>query len=316
MDFNYKKFINKLLSFSPRQFAGETKTAEYIVDILKKNNITFLIQEYTVELPYFKKGYFKCDNKNVDFLPSGLKSGKIGSKDNIVSSLIPSSITGNLENINFNPHSKAISLGNYYNKPSVSISRNSLFKVIKSKKISGEIKVERKKHKAKNILVGNVNNPKKIFFAHYDSILKGAIDNASGVATMLAVVLSKKNNVKNVLYVFSANEEISFDWPYYWGKGYREFENKYPQLLKKASQIFVIDCVGNGKTEIIKDPRMILKAFPLSNIDNLCKKVFIVTGCFDHLMTVYHSNDDDGRGIKKKYLIDAEKNIARIVNTN
>ena len=281
---------------------------------MNENNIEYILQKYSAKLPYFKKANLICDGRSVACLPSGLKSGKILGKDVILSSLISGSGVEEIKNINFNPHSDAISIPCYYNAPALAVSRNDLPKIFAAKKVSGQMSVVAKKHEVRNILVGNSRNPKNIFFAHYDSISLGACDNASGVSVMLSVLLSDQSNLKENLYVFSANEELSFDWPYYWGKGYREFEKKYLFLLKKVKNIFVIDSVGNDKTIEMKDLNMILLAFPIENISKFNKKTIVITGNFDKLMSVYHSELDNGKNINEKYLVEAENLVIKKAN--
>lgn len=309
--FNNLWFIKCLLEFSPRQLKNETKTAEFLMSFLEQNKIAYKLQRFAVNIPLIKKAVLSVDGKVLKCDGSSMVSGRISSKDKILNSLISSAVCQNEANINFNPKCTTISNSNYYFAPSISVNRNILNKIFKAKSIEGEVIVEKIKHKAKNILVGNAINPKTICFAHYDSIKTGAIDNASGVSVMMNAILEKPEKLKNTLYVFSACEELSYDKPVYWGNGFRVFEKKYFKQMDKAKKIIVIDCVGNGKTEIIKDKKMIKLGFPICNGGKWINKISFVTGDFDQLMTVYHSDLDDGRGLKKKYLEEANNIFTR-----
>ena len=129
---------------------------------------------------------------------------------------------------------------------------------------------QKKKQNTYQILIGNIKTPRNIIFSHFDSIGNGAIDNASGTAIMIQVILSNKKSLKDNLFVFDGNEEISYDKPVYWGKGYRNFEKKYGKQISKAEKLIVIDCVG-----------------------------------YDKLMNVYHSDLDIPELIKESYLEEA-----------
>lgn len=303
--FNNLQFIKNLLIFSPRQLENETKTAEFLMSFLDRYGIAYEQQKFIAEVPLLKKAVLEVDGKILKCDGCGMIGGKITGNDRLLNSLISSAVCQGEANINFNPQCSAISNSNYYFAPAISIKRDSLSKIFKAKNIKGEVVVEKIRHMAVNILVGNATNPEIICFAHYDSIKTGAIDNASGVSVVMNAILKTPKKLKNTLYVFSACEELSYDKPVYWGKGFRVFEKKYFKQMKKAKKIIVIDCVGNGKTEIVKDEKVIKLGFPIRNSGKWKNKIFFITGDFNHLMTVYHSDIDDGRGLSKKYLEEA-----------
>ncbi len=303
--FNHLFFIKQLLKYSPRQHTNEIKTAEFLMMYLDQQNITYQQHKFLARTPHFKKSLLIVDGKKLACDACGMVSGKIHNKNIILSSLLSSSICQNDANINFNPKCITISNSNHYFAPAISVDHNVLYKILKAKKVQGEILVEKLKHTAINILVGNTINPEVICFAHYDSIKTGAIDNASGVSIIMSAILKNQKSLKNVLYVFSANEELSYNKPVYWGYGFRVFEKKYFKQMENAKKIITIDSVGNGKTEIIKNKPIIKLGFPIININKWRKKIIFITGDFDHLMTVYHSDIDDGRGLSKKYLNEA-----------
>lgn len=314
---NQISFIKKILSFSPRQLEGETKTVSFIKKTLEKEGFSYKEQKFKTKIPEIKKAVLFADGKKIPCMGTSFTSGKIEGKENLVSSLIPSRFLSDVENINFNPECpKEISCSNYYRSPSLSVSRKDIMSVLKADNVKGEVIVEAKKHTSSNILVGNIKNPKIIIFAHYDSINAGAVDNASGVSAIMKTIIANPKTLINTLYVFAGNEELSYDKPTYWGRGYRFFEKKFANLMQKAKKIIVVDSVGNGKTQISQNPKLQYLAFPIENLKKFQRKTFIVFGDFKKLMAVYHSNADDIKrsGIKEKYLEESVKKIVSLIN--
>lgn len=305
--FNTIQFISQLLKFSPRQGKNERKTASFIISILKKYQINYSLQKFNAKIPLIQKAVLSVDGKKVKCKGCSFVSGKITNKDALVSSLIPSRFLLTYPNINFNPKCQSVSLDNFYFAPALAINKKDLPKILKAKKIKGEVKVKPYKYKSSNILVGNIKSPQMIIFAHYDSIEKGAIDNASGAAILMETIFSYPKALRKTLYVFIGNEELSYIQPTYWGYGFRVFEKKYKKLLDKAERILIIECVGNNKAIITQDKFLMNIIFPLKNLKKWENKIFILHGDIDKLMEVYHSNLDDLKQLKKKYLDDAAK---------
>jgi len=303
--FNYQEFIAKLVSFAPRQLEGETLARNFLISLLKESSINFTLQKFQTEIPLTQKVFLSADDKKLKCEGCAFVSGKIENNDVVLSSLLPSAICQEIANINFNPRCEGISLKNYYFAPAICVDYREVSSVIKAKKIKGEIVVERVKYQSANILVGNLKNPKTISFAHYDSIKKGAIDNASGVAILMKAILEKPEILKNNLLIFSGSEELSYDKPVYWGRGFRAFEKIYLSILNGAKKIIVIDCVGNAPVVNIKDLAIAKLAFPISSLNKIGKKIEIITANLDDLMQVYHSDLDDGRKIEERYLDEA-----------
>src|SRR6266446_4657729 len=218
--FDHIKFIEKLLEFSPRQGENETQTREFICSILDKEKIAYELEKFVTQLPKVEKASLIVDGKNISCEPTGFVSGQINNKHSLISSLISSQLTINQPNINFNPECDAISLSNFYFAPSLAVSKHDLPEILESRKISAELKVNPVEHESANILVGNTKNPKNILIAHYDCHKTGATDNASGVSVLMSLILGLPQTLKNTLYVFSGNEEISYDQPIYWGHGF------------------------------------------------------------------------------------------------
>ncbi len=168
--------------------------------------------------------------------------------------------------------------------------------------------VEKQKQTTYQILVGDRKNPKNIIFSHFDSVGTGAVDNATGTALMVELILSSPELLRDNLFVFDGNEEISYDHPVYWGRGYRNFEQKYPKQVERAQQLLVIDCIGYHKTQVLngKTNSTIVKlAFPIKHIEKYSGKIKLITSDYDKLMSVYHSDLDDGEMIEEKYMKEA-----------
>lgn len=313
--FSCMDFVQKILQFSPRQLKEETSTARFLMEYLASHNIPYQKQHFYTYVPLLKEANLVVDGKRVPCDGCSMEGGRIIGKSKILNSLLSSAICQNDPNINFNPKcADAFSNSNHYFAPAVSVTHEGLRAVLAGKDVKGEVVVEKKRHRSVNILVGNSARPKVICFAHYDSIKTGAIDNASGVTAMMAIIVNAPESLEDVLYVFAGNEELSYDKPVYWGHGFRAFEKKYSNLMEQAKRIIPIDSLGNGKTILITDPSLIKLGFPIANFQKWKKKIAFVTGDFDHLMTVYHSEIDDGRGLSEEYLQDAVQVISEEVS--
>ncbi len=307
--FHCLDYVKKIISFSPRQLQGEIDTANFIKKTLTENDIEYKEQKYHIDVPDFKSATLLVDGKDVECSGCGLKSGTISGKYKIISSLISSRVLRYEPNISFNAMCKgAISNSNHYFAPAIAVSNDGLKQILDGTDVKAETVVEKVKHESMNILVGNTKNPKTIIFAHYDSVKTGAIDNASGVSVTMATILENTDFLEEHLFVFSGNEELSYDEePAYWGYGFRVFEKAYTEQMEQCEKIIPIDSVGNGKNEIVTEKSMIMLGFPINNIDKWVHKVRFIIGDFDHLMTVYHSDIDDGRGMSEESLQEAKE---------
>ncbi|MFA5080023.1 MAG: M28 family peptidase [Candidatus Paceibacterota bacterium] len=303
--FNTIKFIEKLISFGERQGEAETCAAKYIIEILNQYGVGYFLHEFKTAIPLIRKSCVLADSKLVPSKGTSFTSGKINGKDSIVSSLVPLKFLFEYSNFNFNPECEIISQSNFYSAPSFAISKNDLGIVLNSKKVSAEIVVEKKEHISLNILVGNIRNPDNVIFAHYDSISLGATDNASGIAVLMDTIISDSELLIKNLFVFSGNEELSYDEPTYWGHGFREFEKDYLEILDKAKSIIVVDCVGNGKTVLENDDYVGNLSFPIINATLYSKKLFVMYGDIRKLFKVYHSDLDDLSQIDRNHLLEA-----------
>ncbi len=312
MKFNMLDFISKLVYFSSRQGIDEIKTAKLIISVLKNNKISYYMQEFETKYPKIKAN-LKVDGKKIECEGCSFVSGKIKNKNRTANSSARLKFFVTHPGINFNPKCKVISLDNFYFTPALAVNPTNIKKVISAKIINGEIKTKPCKYTSSNILVGNLKSPKNILFAHYDSIKRGATDNASSVSVLIKLIIENPYILKNSLVVFSGNEELSYDYPIYWGHGYREFERKYNNLLKKSKKIFVVECIGNGKTIISKDKKLLLEGFPIKNLKKIERKILLIHGDINKLMSVYHSDLDNVNEIKKKYLLEASNIILKLI---
>jgi len=311
--FDSLKFIKEFIRFSPRQHEKEMQAANFLVAILKENKIECVRQKFIAKIPVIKNKSLLVDGKKIECEASCFFGGKINDKSHLASSLFPSANLIETSSINFNPKSDGICVCNFSFAPSLAISKKDLNLVVRANKIKGEVAVESVEYETSNILAGNLKDPKNICFAHYDSIGKGAIDNASGVATLLSAAIKNPELLKDNLFVFSAVEELSYDKPVYWGHGYRQFEKKYKKIMDGVKKIIIIDCVGHSRTNEFTDPSIIKLAFPVKNPQKIASKSIVLSGDIDALMEVYHSNLDNGDKIKVPYLKDAERKLLKLI---
>src|SRR3990167_4404172 len=189
-----------------------------------------------------------------------------------------------------------------------------LNKIIKAKQIKGIVQVRPVNRPAENILVGNMVAPQQIVIAHYDSIAVGATDNASGTAVVMTLIQEHPELAKDNLFVLSADEELSYDKPYYWGHGFRMFEGNYGEVMEKCQQIIVVDSVGNTTNTMKRDEYLTKLAFPIKNLDKWMNKISLCCGDIDKLLSVYHSELDLDGQLKEKQLQQAVKLLRSSLN--
>lgn len=307
------EIIGELVLIGERQFEGEIKAKKIIEDFLRKEKIKFSVQRYVTQVPRYLDWRLRIDGKEVDSLPCGFKSGKIRNKNNMLSSLVSSQKNFYDANINFNPLCDFISRSNHYMAPALAINKKDTKKVLNADSVEGFINVEKVDHESANILVGNIDNPKNIIFSHYDSIGVGAVDNASGVAMSIEIIMQKPDTLKNTLFVIAGNEELSYDETVYWGRGYRVFQKKYLGILEKAKNIFILDCLGYSPLEITTDPNIIKLGFPVENMEFFVDKIKFITGNFEKSMPFYHAENDTIDNIKNIYLQECKDVLLRLV---
>ncbi len=307
-----KKIITALTSLGERQGAVTKKAAEYLQSELRNNKIPFVVETVSTFLPV-GSAVLTADNIPVTCAPTSFVGGPITSKDSIVSSLIPTKYLIDVPNINFNPKSTALSLPNFYFAPSVAIRREDVERIISATEVRGEVVIEKTAFELPQILVGNRVNPKTIVFSHFDSVGPGAIDNASGTAVCLSIAIENPQLLTNTLFVFDPNEELSYDKPTYWGHGYRSFEERYLKQLDGANTIIVVDCVGNGATRVISDPRILNLAFPIANLSRMLTKTVTIGGDIEKMMEVYQSDADLEDEVMEEFLAEAREVVVDLI---
>lgn len=288
---NILNIVKEITKYKNRQGVELLEVQKYIQDVLSKNDIPFVLNEFKSIVPKCE-ATLTVDGLSIECRGCSYVGGKINSKSCILSSTTPSRFNLDNANINFNPYSEAISCSNFYFAPAIAVSKNDVSKIINTESLEGEVKVEKMETNVAHILVGNLQNPKNIIFAHFDSISTGAIDNASGVAVVLNAIIENPEIIKESLFVFDPNEELSYDRPTYWGHGFRVFEDKYSNLFDIAEKIIPIDCVGNGSPKLDSNPEIIYLAFPIRQFDKYKNKMITIYSNIDQLMTVYHSDAD------------------------
>lgn len=295
-------FLQQLVALGERQLAAEKRAAVLIKKMLNQYGIPYKRHVFTTSIPKMLSAKLLADGKPVECAVASFVSGEITDKESVISSAMPGAWFQGHPNISVNPYCTAVSRGNHYFSPGIAVSHAALQKVFRAKTIRGTVKVKKMTHTSENILVGNTRNPHTVVFAHYDSIGPGAIDNASGVAASMAAVINNPELLTDHLIVFAGNEELSYDNPIYWGRGFRCLQKDMPHLFIKSKRLLVIDCVGNGKAVVTNDSAIVPRAFPIKNAQKYAKKTSLIMGDFSHLMTVYHSQLDDGRGMTAQSL--------------
>jgi len=310
---NIQTVIRTLTSFENRIGTVEEKVCESICKLLEKSTIPFSVQTFQSKTPKYTEVSLMADGETIECLPCGLKSGEIINNYNLISSLTSSQSLIDTPNINFNPKSDAICLSNFYFAPAFAISRRDIGRIMQAKDVRGVLKVEPKTYTARNILIGNNKDPRTIIFAHYDAYFSGATDNASGVAVALNLITENRELLDTTLVVLAGNEELSFDYPIYWGRCFREFKRENSELLKNSSTILVIDSVGDGSPSVVKDPGLVKLAFPIGDVPEILEKTSVITGNFDGLMEVYHSSADLPELLQPKYLKETVDLLKRLV---
>ncbi len=301
---NYTQIIDKLISFGERQLRNENEAQVYIEEILRINNVSYILDTYTTYIPKYSEWGLVVDGIEIESLPCGLISGEINSADNLISSLISSQKNLHDPNINFNPRCEEISRSNHYFAPALAIARKDVDKIATAKVVRGYMEVEKTAHKSANILVGNTVNPKRIIVSHFDSIGPGAVDNASGIALSLQLILDKPVSLEQNLYILCGNEELSYDEGIYWGHGYREFETKRGELLENAEEIVILDSFGYSAIKQICDIAVMRLAFPIRTIEKYKDKMTLLSGGYDQLMEFYHAKNDLGKQIVHQYFME------------
>lgn len=309
-----RQIIDEVCQFSPRQGEGETQTSEYIMRFFKQEGIPFNIEEYETVIPVIHSARLELENslyKSPDVEGCSLVGGFIGGSAGMADSICPSPYVYEdyTSLITHNPYSTAASPATFFRIPAIAVAKHIHEKILVMKQrgkasFRGSVQVEKQSHTGRNILIGNVDNPKTICLTHYDSINRGALDNASGVAVVQHAIAHMREDMQDVLFAMCGTEELSYD-ELYWGNGYRALEKSMPHLFENADKIVVVDSVGSAAPTATADAKTCHAAIPLHNFRDVQEKIRVIIGDIDGkngLFSVYHSWDDDGRNLSEEHL--------------
>lgn len=305
---NFKPLLSQLTKIGPRFAEKEIEAAKIIEKFLDSHSISYFTQPFTSEVPRIKKAELSVDGEKIECLGSSVVSGKIPNNEYLISHFGYSGETP--YNIAYSPVTDSISVVDHYKVPSISISRKDVVKIVMAKQVSGHIEVEKKKIDTENILVGNVDNPKFVVFAHFDSIIgQGAVDNAGSVAVMMGSIVDNKELLKNTLFNFSGTEEMAYDDYKLSGYGFRVFEEKYGHLLEKAEEVFVLDGLG------VETPSFSQSGLDwvlqVKMLDKIRHKVFWLQNDQTPVLQYFHTFDDKLEILKEEYLKSAQEKLAQ-----
>ncbi len=290
--------IRDLERLSPRQGQREEEARKYLEGRLTEAGIEFELDGFINYLPKSNGHSLEADGRKIESMPTALKSGYIEGKP-LISSMHVSGRYYEQPNINFNPYSDVFSLATFYRAPSLTVRRRDLDKIIMAEEVYGRVRVTKQRHRCANLVVGKTAKPRAVVICHYDSVLGGALDNGSGTAALLE--LAERGYGKENMLVFSGCEELSFDEPIYWGKGYRQLESSFGRELKGAKRILVADMLGSSSPKYIEDPKTRLAAFPIRN-KSIFDRTRIISVGGNEWLPIYHSAADTIGLIKPRFL--------------
>lgn len=293
--------VSHFASLSPRLFENNTKAFEYLTSLLNRANIPYKVETYKTRIPKVVEASLVVDGQNISCKATCFVSGSINSNDNIVDTIEYSRSAYKRPNINYNSLCDGISQATHFPVPALSVSKKDIKLIKKAKTINGKIEIKATPVQGRNILVGNLSNPENLIFSHFDSLGSGgALDNASGTAVCLGSVINNPSVLKNNLFVFSSDEELSYDQEVYWGKGYRQFEKKHSNILNESKKIYCVDEVGVSPPHLHQEE--IDEFIPLKNIKKFKSKTFAISSSYLSSIKVYHSDLDQPSVLKNKYL--------------
>ncbi|MFA6099671.1 MAG: M28 family peptidase [Patescibacteria group bacterium] len=311
--FSVNSFTKALVNLGERQGKNEKNAARFLKQSLRSFAIPFREQTFLTKVPVFRQISLMADGKRFSAMPTCFSNGLIRSKCAIFDAVSDMPTNLNEPFIHFNSKCRAISRSIHSQGLSLAVSPEDAKIIRRSKMLKATVRVRSQKYQAINILVGNLRSPKKVIFGHYDSLGPGAFDNASGIAVMLKTIIRDPGLLHDNLFVFAANEELSYDRPDYWGHGYRIFEKKYLKLLQSAKQIVVVDGVGNDKTKIDTSFSVLKEAFPLKRWRTFFPKTVTLYGNLRKMLNIYHSELDTMKAVKASYLRDAGDKLLSIL---
>jgi len=306
-------YVARIVEPEERQGSAVLATQEYICSVLERYKIPYILNSFSAEVPRTRTAFLEADGVMIPCKGCGLMSGEFEKQSPVISSPTPVDVIIEEPLIAFNPECEVISRGEYFFAPALAIARKDAERVKNASSVHGKVEVERKQYEFSHILVGNMENPRAVVFAHYDSLAKGAFDNASGSATVLHAIVNNPSLLSSTLFVFDPCEELSFEKPTYWGYGFRVFEEKYYPLLQGAEMIIPVDGVGNGPVHHDTNSEILHLAFPLKNSKALGPKISTLYADIGALPSIYHSPADTIENLKEEHLLEAEKKLVELI---
>jgi hypothetical protein len=311
---DYQLFLKELCDLGPRFAENEIQAARLIEQKLRELQVSFIVQPFTTEEPVCTHAELTADGESIPCQGSSMVSGEIPDAKYVISHFGYSGESVPY-NIAYNPLSDYICSADHYNVPSVSVARESLTKIFMAHTVKGRVAVEKRQVESENILVGNTQNPSRIIFAHYDSIIgRGAMDNAGSVVALVRFIDQNRHFLDTNLFIFAGNEELSYDSfgkSYY---GFRVFEEKYLSLLQQTKQIIVIDGVGLGQPQLSQE--WLDWVFYIKNFEKLKEKIFWLQNDQTDVFQLFHTQEDTEEHIQDNLIQDAEKLLAQIVSSD
>lgn len=293
----FSKLLQDLTSISPRRGENEEKAFKIIINYLKESNLDYKVQSFEVEIPEFFNTYLIADKKDIPCIGCSFNSGKFTNDSPLLSIYGAKS---DVPAILFNPISEGISLQSHKEFPSVSINKDYVIDILLAKEVKGEVNVKNGKYVSNNIVIGNYTNPRKIVFAHYDSIVgSGAIDNAGSVDVVIKTIIENKNLLNDYLFVLAGAEEESFsakDSCY----GFEVFDKEYKKIMSQANEIIVLDGVGVSIPTFTTDN--LDWVFNVSRLDLLKDKIHWMGNDEKIIIKYSHSELDTLDKLVPKYL--------------
>lgn len=309
MNNDFSSILQGLVAISPRRGIGEQKACKLLISCLEEKHIRFEKQTFTTRIPVIKSANLLVDKKEIPCIGASFVSGAFSLESPILNAFGAKS---DQPSITFNPVSKGICLQGYKTFPSIAVNRDSIVNLLMANEISGTVSVTEEEFESTNILVGNLTNPNKVIFAHYDSIVgSGAIDNAGSVDVLMQTIIDDAKSLEENLFVFAGSEEESFSSHegYY---GFEVFDRKYGDLLNKAEQILVLDGVGIGTPSFVSTH--VDWVFAISRIDQLSHKMLWMQNDQTLVMQYYHSELDTIDKLDSKYLQEAKVLLLKELN--
>ncbi len=278
------EYLSNIVGQENRLFEKETECCTYIKKKLEKLGINYTSQTYETFYPRFLDRGLSVDSIALECYPCSFSSWVITENNTFDSLKIKESYR---PWICFNSASDFLSIPNIYYAPTLAIAQSDKKILHNGDLIKWFVNVKRERFIGENIIVWNIEKPKKIVMCHYDSRFSGACDNAIWVAVLLYIL---PDILKSNMVVFSGSEEVSYEQPYRWC-GYRKCENTFLKQFNIADEIIILDSFGYWKNIVYTEPSLIKSAYWTLHYDFLSKSK-VYSSEIGKLMEIYHSKDD------------------------